>query len=107
MARRSRPRVKKVPQRTCVGCREVKPKKELIRIVRTPDGLVEVDFTGKRSGRGAYVCPDPRCLDLAVKGRRLDTALGAVVPSDVVDGLARRISLHAAGQACSPEAAKS
>lgn len=107
MARRSRPRVKKVPQRTCVGCREVKPKRELIRIVRTPDGHVEVDPTGKRSGRGAYVCPNPKCLDLAVKGRRLDSALGAVVSSDVVDGLARQISLYAAGQACSPEAAKS
>lgn len=93
MARgKARQKVKKVPQRTCVGCRQVRPKKELVRIVRTPEGLVEVDPTGKRSGRGAYVCPDPRCLELALKGKRLDAALEAAVPEEVVDGLMRQIS---------------
>ncbi len=107
MTKKSRPRPKKVPQRTCVGCRAVKPKKELVRIVRTPEGDVEIDPTGKRSGRGAYVCPDPRCLELAEKGRRLDAALGAIVSPEVLDGLARRISANPAGQASSPEAVKS
>ncbi len=107
MAKKPRPRVKRVPQRTCVGCREVKAKKELIRIVRTPEGRVEIDPTGKRSGRGAYVCPDPRCLDLAVKGRRLDAALGAEVSTAVVGDLAQQISTRAAGQAISPVAPKS
>lgn len=75
--------------------------------MRTPEGNVEVDPTGKRSGRGAYICPDPRCLDLAMKGRRLDTALGTEVSCDVVGGLARQISSHVAGRAGSAGASKS
>ncbi|MCR4402294.1 MAG: YlxR family protein [Firmicutes bacterium] len=99
MARgKTRQRVKKVPQRTCVGCRQVRPKKELVRIVRTPEGLVEMDPTGKRSGRGAYVCPDPGCLDLALRGKRLDAALEVHVPAEVVDDLMRQISLYASGK---------
>lgn len=108
MARgKPRQKVRKIPQRTCVGCRQVRPKKELVRIVRTPEGLVEVDPTGKRSGRGAYICPDTRCLVLAMKGKRLDAALGATVPEDVVDGLMRQISLCAEEQGLPPETAKS
>ena len=60
-------RVKKIPQRMCVGCREKRNKKELIRIVRTPELDVLVDLTGKKSGRGAYICPNQECLNAAVK----------------------------------------
>ena len=68
-------KVKKVPQRTCLGCRSVKPKKELIRVVRTPTGEVLVDPSGKKSGRGAYTCLNPNCLEQAFKGAVLDNAL--------------------------------
>jgi predicted RNA-binding protein YlxR (DUF448 family) len=68
-------KVKKVPQRTCLGCKVVRPKKELVRIVRTPEGEVVVDATGKRSGRGAYTCPNPACLEAACKGNLVNKAL--------------------------------
>ncbi|NLY74757.1 MAG: YlxR family protein [Firmicutes bacterium] len=68
-------KIKKIPQRTCLGCRSVKSKKELIRIVRTPEGEVVVDSTGKKSGRGAYTCPTRECLEKAFKGALLDKAL--------------------------------
>lgn len=68
-------KVKKIPQRTCLGCKTVKPKKELIRIVRTPEGEVLVDSTGKKSGRGAYTCHNVNCLELAFRGALLDNAL--------------------------------
>lgn len=80
---------RKVPQRTCVGCRTVRPKRELVRIVRTPDKEVTVDPTGKLAGRGAYICPDARCLDLAEKGRRLERALQQAVPAEVREKLSR------------------
>lgn len=73
----------RVPQRTCLGCRSVRSKKEMIRIVRTPQGSCEVDFTGKKPGRGAYICPSAPCLELAWKGKRLEKALGVNVPDDV------------------------
>lgn len=68
-------RVRKYPQRMCVGCRQMKNKKELIRVVRTPDGEIEVDLSGKKSGRGAYICPDEECFNMAIKGKRLQKAL--------------------------------
>lgn len=68
-------KVKKVPLRTCLGCKGVRPKKELIRIVRTPEGNVVVDPTGKKSGRGTYTCPNTSCLELALKGASLEHAL--------------------------------
>ena len=67
--------MKKVPMRMCVGCREMKPKKELIRVVRTPDGDIVADETGRRSGRGAYLCRSEACFNKAVKTRALDRAL--------------------------------
>lgn len=69
----------------CVGCREMKPKKELIRIVRTPQDTVEVDPTGKRSGRGAYICPLKECLQKANKGKRLEKALERPVSREILD----------------------
>lgn len=66
---------KKIPMRMCVGCREMKPKKELIRVVRSPEGEVSLDTTGKKPGRGAYVCPDPECLKRSVKQKQLERQL--------------------------------
>ena len=68
-----------MPERMCVGCHAMKPKKELIRIVAPAEGPVQVDRTGKKPGRGAYLCPDRQCLALAVKGKRLDKALKSTV----------------------------
>lgn len=84
---------RKVPQRTCVGCRTVRPKRELVRIVRTPDKEVTVDETGRQAGRGAYVCRDERCLDAAYSGRRLERALQQSVPPEVKEQLVRLLGL--------------
>lgn len=81
------PKVKKIPQRMCVGCQEMKPKKQLTRVVRTPDENIVIDPTGKRSGRGAYICQDPECLNKAIKGKRLDKALQRPVSQEVIESL--------------------
>ena len=78
---------KKIPMRQCVGCREMKPKKELIRVVRSPEGQVSLDFKGKLPGRGAYLCPDPACLARAKKSRALERAFSAQLPDEVRAGL--------------------
>jgi hypothetical protein len=78
-------KVRKIPQRMCVGCREMKNKRDLLRVVRTPEGSIEVDPTGKKSGRGAYLCPDPECLNQAVKGKRLQKALEHEISNEVLD----------------------
>ena len=80
-------KVKKIPQRHCVGCRAMKDKKDLIRVVRTPEGEIVLDSTGKRSGRGAYLCPDPACLKKARKGRALERAFSLAIPDEVYDAL--------------------
>jgi predicted RNA-binding protein YlxR (DUF448 family) len=79
---------KKIPLRQCLGCREMKPKRELVRVVRAPDGSVSLDFKGKSPGRGAYVCPNEECLKKAVKSRALERALEAQIPEDIYEGLA-------------------
>lgn len=84
-------KVKKIPQRMCVGCQEMKPKKELIRIVRTPAETIEVDSTGKKSGRGAYICPRVECLQKASKAKRLERALERSVSREIYDILAQRL----------------
>jgi hypothetical protein len=76
------PRQRKIPMRQCTGCLEVRPKREMIRIVRTPEGQIVVDATGKRSGRGAYVCPDPTCLSEADHRSRLAKSLEVSIGSD-------------------------
>ncbi len=78
-------KLRKIPQRMCVGCREMKNKKDLIRVVRTPDGAIEVDPTGKKSGRGAYLCPSQDCFNQAVKGKRLQKALEHDVAPELLD----------------------
>jgi len=70
-------RLKHIPQRTCIGCRKVRPKREMVRIVRTASGTVEVDHTGKKSGRGTYLCKERDCWEAALKKERLDRALKA------------------------------
>ena len=78
---------KKLPMRQCVGCREMKAKKELIRVVRSPEGAVSLDFRGKLPGRGAYVCPDAACLARARKARALERAFSAPLPPEVYEAL--------------------
>lgn len=85
-------RVKKIPQRICVGCRQTREKREMLRIVRTPDYQVVIDPTGKRSGRGAYICKDPKCLDAALKQGQLQRALKVEIPDEVIEELRKKIA---------------
>ena len=78
---------KKIPLRQCVGCREMKPKPELIRVVKSPEGEVSLDFKGKKPGRGAYVCPQAECLKKARKSRALERAFSAPLPDEVYEAL--------------------
>ena len=82
---------KKIPMRQCLGCREMKPKRELIRVVRSPEGDVSLDFKGKKPGRGAYVCPNEECLKKAVKSKALSRALEVNVPEDIYTELAEHM----------------
>lgn len=82
---------KKVPQRMCVGCRQMRPKKEMIRVVRTPEESIEIDFKGKRSGRGAYICPLEECFTKAKKGKRLEKALKSSIPEEVYEVLVKEL----------------
>ena len=74
---------KKIPMRQCLGCREMKPKKELIRVVRSPEGEISLDFRGKANGRGAYLCPDPACLKKAIRAKSLERALDSSIPEEI------------------------
>ena len=82
---------RKTPMRMCVGCREMKPKKELLRVVKSPAGLIAFDRVGKAPGRGAYVCPNPDCLKKAQKSKALDRALETTVPAEVFDTLLQQL----------------
>ena len=86
------PAPKKVPMRQCVGCREHRAKRELVRVVRSPEGTISLDFSGKANGRGAYLCRNPECLRKAVKARALERAFGAAVPEDVIARLERELA---------------
>ena len=79
--RKKNVRPRHIPQRTCIGCHEIRLKRELIRIVRTANGAVEVDITGKKSGRGAYLCKAKDCWEAALKRGRLDHALKTKIPA--------------------------
>lgn len=78
---------KKTPLRQCLGCNEHKGKRELLRVVRSPEGEVSLDFTGRKNGRGAYICQDIKCLKKARKSRRLDHNLGCEIPDAVYDAM--------------------
>lgn len=80
-------RKKKIPERQCLGCNAHKPKRELIRVVRTPDGTVLLDFNGRASGRGAYICPDVRCFARARKSRRIERSLDCRISDELYDEL--------------------
>ncbi len=78
---------KKIPMRMCVGCREMKPKKELIRVVRSPEGIVSLDPTGKKPGRGAYVCRSGNCLTRAIRQKQLERQLEAALSEEASEEL--------------------
>ncbi|WNX85340.1 YlxR family protein [Agathobaculum sp. NTUH-O15-33] len=78
---------KKIPMRQCLGCREMFPKRELIRVVRSPEGEIALDFKGKAPGRGAYLCKNPACLKKARKSRAIARAFACKVPEAVYDAL--------------------
>ena len=80
-------KVKKIPMRQCLGCNEHKPKAELLRVVRSPEGEISLDFRGKKSGRGAYVCHDLKCLRRVRKSKRVDKALDCEIPESVWDAM--------------------
>ncbi len=78
--------------RQCMGCNEHKPKAELLRVVRSPDGAVSLDFTGKKSGRGAYICREVKCLQRARKSRRLERVLECSIPDEVYDAMEQELN---------------
>ncbi len=82
---------KKIPQRQCMGCRERKSKRDMIRVVRTPEGSVNLDFGGKMNGRGAYICPDPECLKKAIRAKSLDRSLEVTIPQEVYTRLEKEM----------------
>lgn len=84
-------KVKKVPIRQCLGCNEHKPKSEMIRVVRSPEGEISLDTKGKKSGRGAYICFSPKCLNKARKSRRIERALDCTIPDEIYDGMEERL----------------
>ena len=83
---------KKVPMRMCTGCGEMKPKKELVRVVKTPEGEFLLDLTGKKSGRGAYVCRDIECLKKCRKSTRLEKSFQCRIPDEVYERLESELS---------------
>ena len=85
-------KVKKKPERRCAGCSEHREKNELIRVVRSPDGQVSLDFTGKASGRGVYICRDAACLKKARKARRFNRALSCEIPEEILEKMRQEIS---------------
>ena len=85
-------KVKKIPMRQCLGCNEHKQKRELLRVVRDPEGNISLDFTGKKSGRGAYICKSVRCLSRAVKSKRIEKNLGVAIPDEVYKKMESELS---------------
>lgn len=86
---------KKIPMRQCVGCREMKAKKELVRVVRSPEGEISLDFRGKAPGRGAYVCPQTDCLRRAIKSKALERGLNCQIPQQLIEQLLERMEAGA------------
>jgi predicted RNA-binding protein YlxR (DUF448 family) len=86
---------KKIPLRMCTGCGEMKPKKVLVRIVRSAEGVISLDRTGKKPGRGAYICSNPECLRKAKKAKRLEKAFSCAIPEDIYAQLEKEICADA------------
>lgn len=89
---------KKIPMRRCTGCNSQKPKKELVRIVRSPQGEISLDITGRKPGRGAYLCPDAACLAKAQKAKRLERAFETQIPAEVYEEISRQIEGVSSGE---------
>ena len=85
-------KVKKIPIRQCLGCNEHKPKAEMIRVVRSPEGEISLDTKGKKSGRGAYVCYSVKCLNKARKSKRIERALDCTIGEDIYDEMETRLA---------------
>ena len=85
-------RPKKIPMRMCTGCGEMKPKKELVRVVKSPEGEVSLDLTGKKPGRGAYVCKNAECLRKARKSRRFEKAFSMKIPDEIYDAMEKELT---------------
>ena len=85
-------KTRKVPMRMCVGCREMRPKKELIRVVHSPEGEVSVDLTGRKPGRGAYLCPREECLNRALRQKQLERAFSAPLSEETQEGLRQAVA---------------
>lgn len=83
---------KKIPMRQCAGCREMKAKNQMVRVVRSPEGQISLDFRGKAPGRGVYVCPNPECLKKAEKTRALERSLDTAIPAEVYAALHERMA---------------
>ena len=80
-----------MPVRMCVGCQEMKNKKEMIRVIKTPEGTFMLDATGKKNGRGAYVCPSDECLQLARKNKGLERSFKQAIPAEVYESLEKEM----------------
>ncbi len=87
---------KKIPMRSCVGCMQKKDKRDLVRVIRTPEGEIKLDVTGRANGRGAYICPDPACLKKAEKKGSLSRTLEQAVPQEIYAALSQYVSERAA-----------
>lgn len=83
--------VKKIPLRKCSGCGEMKPKKELIRVVRSPEGEISLDLNGRAAGRGAYLCPSLECLRIARKARRFERSFECAIPEEIYDRMEQEL----------------
>ena len=84
--------VKKIPLRKCSGCGEMKPKKELIRVVRSPEGDISLDLNGRAAGRGAYLCPSLECLRIARKARRFERSFECAIPEGIYDRMEQELT---------------
>lgn len=83
---------KKIPQRTCMACQEKKDKRNLVRIVRSPEGEISVDLTGKKPGRGAYICPNLECLNKVIKSKRLERSLETAISQEIYESLKEQLT---------------
>ena len=83
---------KKIPMRMCLGCSEMKPKKELVRVVKSKEGVISLDLTGKKAGRGAYICADAECLKKARKARRLEKSFACRIDDDIYDAMEKELN---------------
>jgi len=89
--------IKKIPMRQCTGCREMKNKKEMLRVIKTPNEVVELDNTGRKNGRGAYICFSKDCLDAAIKNKGLERSLKMKIPNEIYEQLKKEFDEIEAG----------